>query len=190
MKIFLSPLEIKALYFLAAKRSLRDECILRVMGNTGLRVSDARTILVSDVASDNGEIYSSLRKKMKKTGKYIERSLNEATRDALKRYLPIVQGKSVYLFPGSNQKQPISRGYCHKLFKILLKQLMPQETDLRAASTHTLRRSVGFMISENCNIETAAEFLGHSNIGSTTSYLSKEVLKRKSDEFLRKDMNF
>lgn len=190
MKIFLEPEQIKLFYELAGNRSVRDECLVRIMGNTGFRISDARSLLITQVCSKNGEVYTSIRKRMIKTSNYIERAINDTTRDLIRRHLEMVYGTSIYLFPGPDPSKPVSRWYAHRLFKNLLEKVMPSGTDLKAASTHTLRRSVGFLISEDCSIETAAEFLGHESIASTTYYLSKEALKRKTNEYLQEKMNF
>jgi integrase len=128
-KIFLDTNQIKVMYNIAGSRSIRDEVLLRIMGQTGLRVSDCRSLLIEDIVDKNGNVYTSIRKKMKKTSEYVERAINETTRDRIKQYLPMVVGRSVYLFPGSDPSRPIGRTYCHELFKFVLNKLMPEGTD-------------------------------------------------------------
>jgi integrase len=189
-KVFLEPEQIKRMYEIASSYSLKDEVLFRIMGNTGMRVSDVRTLKVSDIQAEDGTIYSSIRKKMKKTKEYVERELTEATREAIKLYLPEVVRRDDYLFPGNKPGKCIGRTFCHSIFKRVLTELLPSSCDLKGASTHTLRRSVSFLIAENTSLQVASEFLGHKSIASTTSYLSKAVLGKKSKEYLDENLNF
>jgi integrase len=189
-KIFLDAAQIKKMYDIAGSRSIRDEVLLRIMGNTGLRVSDAKSLLIEDVVDRNGNVYTSIRRKMKKTGSYVERSINDTTRERIIKYLPTVVGTSKYLFPGLDPSKPIGRTYCHELFKYILSKLMPQGTDSSAASTHTLRRSVAMLLASATSIQVASSFLGHKSIASTTSYLSQEILGKEAREFLDKNLDF
>lgn len=190
-KIFLDPKKIKKMYETVGKRDLKDEVLLRIMGNTGIRVSDARSLLVDNVYDvERDVVLSSIRIKMKKTGKYVERTINEATQAAIRRYLPSVFGTSIYLFPGNDTSKPIGRTYCHELFKRALREIMPDNADLRGASTHTLRRSVAMLIADETSIQVASSFLGHKSIASTTAYLSQEQLGREAEDFMSKRMNF
>lgn len=180
-KIFLDAKQIKQMYDIAASRSIRDEIMLRLMGNTGMRISDVRSLLIDEIVSPNGEVYTSVRKKMKKTGAYVERSINEITREKIKQYLPMIIGRSIYLFPGLDPTKKIGRTYCHELFKYILSKLMPNGTDFSAASTHTLRRSVAMLLADATSIQVASAFLGHKSIASTTAYLSQEILGKKPE---------
>ena len=189
-KIFLEPDNIKLMYDAAKSRSIRDEVLLRIMGNTGLRVSDARCLLIEEVSSPSGEVYTCIRKKMKKTKSYVEREINNNTREAIRRYLPLVVRKSIYLFPGSDPSKPIGRTYCHELFKYILSKIMPASFDLKGASTHTLRRSVAMLLAQETSLQVASSFLGHKSISSTTSYLSKDILGKEAKEFLSNRLNF
>jgi integrase len=189
-KIFLDPDGIKRMYEVAGKRSIRDEALIRIMGNTGLRISDVRSLLISNVLSNSGEVYSCIRIKMKKTGSYIEREINNYTREIIKRYLPLVVGRSIYLFPSLDPDKPLGRTYCHELFKYILSKVTPESADLKSASTHTLRRSVAMMIATDNSIQAASQFLGHKSISSTTNYLSKDILGREVKDFMSKKMDF
>jgi len=189
-KIFLDADQIKKMYSIAGARNIRDEVLLRIMGNTGLRVSDARFLLIEEVADRNGKVYTSIRKKMKKTGSYVERAINDTTREKITTYIPMVIGTSKYLFPGLDPSNPIGRTYCHELFKYILSKLMPEGTDSSAASTHTLRRSVAMLLASATSIQVASSFLGHKSIASTTSYLSQEILGKEAREFLDKNLDF
>jgi integrase len=189
-KIFLTAEQIKNVYDIAGSRSLRDEVLLRIMGNTGLRVSDARFLLIDSVTDKKGDVYTSIRVKMKKTKEYVERSINDITRDRIERYLPMVFNKGIYLFPGADPSRPIGRTCCHELFKYILKNIMPDGTDFSAASTHTLRRSVAMLLAGDTSIQVASVFLGHKSIASTTAYLSKNILGKECDEYLKEKLNF
>jgi integrase len=76
------------------------------------------------------------------------------------------------------------------LFKYILKNIMPDGTDFSAASTHTLRRSVAMLLAGDTSIQVASVFLGHKSIASTTAYLSKNILGKECDEYLKEKLNF
>ena len=184
MPIFLSAEEIHSLLDLARRSSPRDYAILYLMSSSGLRESDALAIKRKDILSDDGTVASSLRLRMRKTGKCVERKLTQATQDALMAYLKIAP-KSQWLFPGESTDMPLSRRTLHRVFKRHLGILFGDGVSLRGSSTHTCRRSVAAIIAENRDIQSAAFFLAHSSIANTIRYLSKKKLATNVDTLMQ-----
>jgi integrase len=183
MPIFLNTQEIHQLLDLARRSSPRDHAILHLMSSTGLRESDALAIKRRDIMSDDGAVASSLRLRMKKTGKIVERKLTTSTQEAITSYLRIAP-KSQYLFPGEAPDMPLSRRSLHRVFKRHLRSLFGPHVSLQGSSSHTLRRSVAALVADNRDIQSAAYFLGHTSIANTIRYLSKKKLTLNVDSAL------
>jgi integrase len=182
MPIFLSAQEIHQLLDIARRCSPRDHAIFYLMSSTGLRESDALGIKRHEILSD-GTIVSSLRLRMKKTGKIVERKLTKATQDALMAHLKIAP-RSQWLFPGESAHMPLSRRTLHRVFKRHLRILFGDGVSLQGSSTHTMRRSVAALVADNRDIQSAAYFLGHTSIANTIRYLSKKKMALNVDSAL------
>jgi integrase len=184
MPIFLNAEEIHKLLDLARRSSPRDHAILALMSSTGLRESDALSIRRRDILTDNGTVASSLRLRMQKTGKIVERKLTTSTQETIAVYLRTAP-KSQYLFPGELIDMPLSRRTLHRIFKRHLRSLVGPNVSLRSSSTHTCRRSVAAIIAENRDIQSAAYFLAHTSISNTIRYLSKKKLATNVDTLMQ-----
>jgi integrase len=185
-KLFLREEQIRQLIDLA-KNSARDFALFHVMAATGLRASDIVRIKRTDVVEPDGSVVRSLRIRMKKTKKFIERVLRDDTRAAIAAYLKVSR-ISDYLFQSkaTNRRSyvcsPMNRKSIHLIMKRYLRLLFP-ESELRGASSHVLRRSVAKLISVKCGrIEPAARFLGHRSLSSTLSYIDYEGYDSRADE--------
>jgi integrase len=183
MPIFLNPEEIHQLLDIARRSSPRDYAIFHLMSSSGLRESDALGIKRNEILSD-GIIVSSLRLRMKKTGKIVERKLTQATQDALMAHLKIAP-RSHWLFPGESADKPLSRRSLHRIFKRHLGALFGAGVSLQGSSTHTMRRSVAALVADNRDIQSAAFFLGHTSIANTIRYLSKKKLATNVDSVMQ-----
>jgi integrase len=187
MAIFLTVEQIHALLDIARRTSPRDYAILKLMANTGLRESDVLGLKKQHVLTKAGEIVKSLAIKTKKTGKIIDKILTDSTREAIAAHLCIAP-RSEWLFPGELVRHPLSRRTMHRIFKRHLAKLMGEGVSLRGSSTHTLRRSVSFAISQKQGLESASIFLGHSSLANTIYYLDRYKLQERADEAIM-DMN-
>lgn len=184
MPIFLSIEQIHEFLEIARRSSSRDYAILYLMSSTGLRESDALAIKRKDILTDNGTVASSLGLRMKKTGKIVERKLTRSTQEAIAVYLRTAP-KSQYLFPGESTDMPLSRRTLHRVFKRHLRTLFGDGVSLQKSSTHTCRRSIASVIADNRDIQSAAYFLGHTNITNTIRYLSKKKLATNVDTLMQ-----
>lgn len=187
MPIFLTVEQIHDLLDLAARNSARDYAILRLMANTGLRESDVLALKRQHILTNTGEVVRSLTVKMKKTGKTVEKTISDPTREAIAAHLRSAP-KSPWLFPGEFADKPLTRRTLHRIFKRHMIALLGDEISLRGSATHTLRRSVAFLVSEKHGIESASVFLGHNSLQNTIFYLNRHKLQQRADEVI-KDMD-
>jgi integrase len=187
MPIFLTVEQIHNLLEIARRSSPRDYALLRLMAITGLRESDVLGLKRKQLLSSSGCIVREITVRMRKTGRTIEKTLSDSTRDAIAEYLRIAP-KSVYLFPGEDTSQPLHRSTMHRIVKRCLSKLLGDQVSLRRSSTHTLRRSTAFAISERQGVESASVFLGHVSLQCTLVYLNRSRLQQRADEAL-KDMD-
>jgi integrase len=154
------------------------------MANTGLRESDVLGLKRQHVLTNAGEIVKSVTVKMEKTGKRVDKTLTDTTRAAIADHLRLAP-RSEWLFPGEVSSHPLSRRTMHRIFKRHLATLMGESVSLRGSSTHTLRRSVSFAISQKQGIESASIFLGHSSLANTIYYLDRHKLQERADEAIQ-----
>ena len=188
MPIFLTVEQIHHLLAIARRSSPRDYCLLRIMANTGLRESDVLGLKRKQLLTSSGGIVRNITVRMKKTGRTIEKTLSDSTREAIAEYLRISAAKSVYLFPGEDVSKAMHRSSIHRIFKRFLSTLLGDQVSLHRSSSHVLRRSTAFAISERQGVESASVFLGHQSLQCTLVYLNRSRLQQRADEAI-KDMD-
>jgi len=193
MKIFLQIKEIRQ-WLKLAERNPRDHALFHVAFSTGLRISDILTLRREDFIDADEAIIRTLRVKIRKTKKWIDRPLRADCRRSVERYLGLRVDDNPYMFPAnrrdpkknpfviSNWDQPMNRMTSHRLYKKYLRMLFP-ESMLARASTHTPRRSMAKIISEETGrIEPASKYLGHSSVQSTQTYIDMDSWEQKANE--------
>jgi integrase len=184
-KLFLSEARINELLSLAEPYA-RDNCLFRLALCTGLRVSDLIKLRICQVVDTDGLPIRSLRVKMKKTKKYIERPLREDCRQAIAKYVAERQDRNPYLFrPDSHNSKaslhPISRQAAHGIYRKYLEKMYPWSV-LQGTGCHVTRRSVAKIISDKAGrIEPATQFLGHRSIQTTMHYIDMDQYGQKAD---------
>jgi integrase len=188
MKIFLKINQITQLLHLAEQRP-RDAALFHLAFCTGFRISDLLALKRTNLVDKQGDVVKVLRFKTKKTKKWLDKPLRDDCRQAIKEYLGTRKDANPYMFPPIQTKSrygttrgPMSRMSAHRLYKKYLENLY-DGSELAGASTHTLRRSVGKIISEKTGrIEASAKFLGHTNISSTMAYIDANSWEEKANE--------
>ena len=186
-KLFMTEKKIEGLLHLSKPWS-RDQALFHIALATGLRASDLLNLKRKDVELDH-EVVRTIRIKIQKTGKLIERILPDPCRIAIAQYLRTRTDDNPYLFRSeSNNSQkragPMNRSSLHRLYKEYLLALFPEEV-LRGNACHTTRRSVAKIISDRAGrIEPATRFLGHSSLASTIAYLDMDSYGRQADEIV------
>jgi integrase len=189
-KLFMAEQDIKALMTLA-KREPRDHALLTLMASTGLRVSDLVRLRRDQMTDSDGQVVRSLRVKMAKTDKWIDRTLREDAREAVQDYLNTRTDSYPWLFISQSRRTrflvpgPLTRSAAHQILKKYLLMIYPASLILGTA-THVLRRSIAKLINRKTGrIETAQEWLGHTSTAHTRAYiLTLRTIEKKQTEWL------
>lgn len=143
----------------------RDYCILTLFLNCGMRLSELVGLNMSDVRDDTLRL---LGKGNKERIVY----LNEACKDAIKKYLAVrpvdgVKGKNA-LFLSRLKKRISPKTVQHMVYKTI------NETGLegRGYSVHKLRHTAATLMYQhgNVDIRVLKDILGHENLGTTEIY--------------------
>ena len=184
--LFMTEQEIKTLMTLAQKEP-RDYALIRLMASTGFRVSDLVRLRREQLVDSDGEIVRVLRVKMEKTGKWVERTLRDDAREAVKAYLATRQDSYPWLFISQSRRTkfhtpgPLSRSAAHLVIKKYLAMIYPASL-IQGTATHVLRRSIAKLINRKTGrIETAQEWLGHSSTVHTRAYIDAEDIREKAN---------
>lgn len=188
MKLFMNEKNIEELLILSEPWA-RDHAIFHVALATGLRASDLLNLKKRDVAPQGAPVLHSVKLKMKKTGKIVERQLPEACRKAIKRYLQTRTDSNEFLFCSESNnslrsEKPMNHSSLHRLFKKYLGLQFSAE-ELRGNACHTTRRSIAKIISDKAGrIEPATRFLGHTSVANTVAYLDMDSYGKQADEIV------
>jgi integrase/recombinase XerD len=185
-KLFMTEQDIKTLMTLARK-DRRDFALLKLMASTGLRVSDLVRLLRDDLTDSDGQVVRVLRVKMKKTAKWIERTLREDAREAVDEYLTTREDSLPWLFISQSRRTkylvpgPLTRSAAHLIVKKYLAMIYPASL-IQGTATHVLRRSIAKLINRKTGrIETAQEWLGHTSTAHTRAYIDAEDYREKAN---------
>jgi len=141
---------------------LRDRTLFELIYSSGLRVSEAASLKVSDIDFE--------RRVMVVRGK-LDRDrmvpISEVAADFLTRFLgPRIENAELWVFPG--YKGHITGMHISEEFRFLLRRMGMDEEDI---STHSIRHSTATHLLENgASIRHVQELLGHSSIESTVRY--------------------
>lgn len=158
----LDPKALKA----STRRTVLDYYFFQVICNTGLRVSEACRLEVSELSDD----YLIIPIHKSKNGKHNHVLFGNRTRKLLDELLafraPFVKADSPYLF-GLNGKPP-GRSWMHDLFKRYLAQFgLPTHF-----SIHCLRHTYATRcLSEGLDLKFVQSNLRHENLATTSKYL-------------------
>jgi integrase/recombinase XerD len=185
-KLFMTEEHIKTL-MTPAKKEPRDYALLKLMASTGLRVSDIVRLLRDQMIDSDGQVVRTLRVKMAKTEKWIDRTLREDAREAVADYLKTRQDSYPWLFISQSRRTkfrvpgPLTRSAAHLIVKKYLTMIYPASL-IQGTATHVLRRSIAKLINRKTGrIETAQEWLGHSSTAHTRAYIDAEDYREKAN---------
>jgi integrase/recombinase XerD len=185
-KLFMTEQDIKTLMTLA-KKEPRDYALLKLMASTGLRVSDIVRLLRDQMIDSDGQVVRTLRVKMAKTEKWIDRTLREDAREAVGEYLKRRQDSLPWLFISQSRRTkfhvpgPLTRSAAHLILKKYLAMIYPASL-IQGTATHVLRRSIAKLINRKTGrLETAQEWLGHSSTAHTRAYIDAEDYREKAN---------
>ena len=144
---------------------IRDNAVIHLFLNSGLRLSELKNLSIDDLNLDTGR-FSIIGKGNKERTGYI----NEITKKALEEYLRIrnnLHPKSKTVFVSKYGTKMSSTG----IEKIIKKAYKLAEIDDEDYCVHTLRHTCATLLYRNgIDIRTIQELLGHVQIDTTEIY--------------------
>jgi integrase/recombinase XerD len=169
---FLSEQEVDALLEAAIRKPGRPgalgRAVLELLYATGMRVSELLSLPRSalgvkvDVMIIKG-----------KGGKERMVPLSRAAKEAAAALLAVTEANSLWLFPGRDPKQPLTR----QAFFLLLKQIaLAAGLDPERVSPHVLRHSfASHMLARGADLRSLQMLLGHADIATAQIYTHIQV---------------
>jgi len=165
--------EIEAIF--SSANNLKHKCILMTIYGSGLRLSEAASLKISDIDSKNMRIFIEQGKGKKDRYVLLSQVNLEILREYWKQYKP-----KFWLFEGYEKNSRISTRAIQDAFKKHLKKASIN----KKASVHTLRHSFATHLLENgTSIFYISKLLGHSTLWTTMRYLhvaTTDILKTMS----------
>lgn len=168
MAQFLDSIDVKA------RLGLRDRALFELMYSSGLRVSEASRLLVSDV--DVGSRMAIVRQG--KWGKDRVVPVGKVAIGFLSLYLKAYGSAGERLFGGQWPRDSYSGAAINRRFKLLAKRARVYKAGL---SAHSIRHSLATHLLENgADLRYVQELLGHESIETTVVYTNElhENMKR------------
>jgi len=168
LPVVLSPDELRR--FFAHIPGIKNRAVLMLCYGSGLRISEAVAVKVSDIDSPRGL----LRVELGKGAKDRYTLLSPALLQVLRTYYRIVRPADVWMFPSWQPDRHLSAGTvqsaCREAWQLagLPKRVSP----------HTLRHSFAtFLLDNNVDIRVIQVLLGHSRIDTTARYTAVSPAK-------------
>jgi integrase/recombinase XerD len=150
---------------LKAPKALRDRLLLGIIYDTGLRISEAASLLIEDVNLDRHQLF--VRQSKNKRDRYIPFSSHIAR--GVRNYLKIDQPRK-FLFERSRQHKGIPLS--HYRIRVIMKDAMKVAGIQKKACVHSLRHTYAtHQLEAGQTIYGVKHLLGHANIADTEVYL-------------------
>lgn len=157
----------------------RDQAIIEVLYATGIRVSEAQGLVVSDIDFEIGSMY--IRGKGNKDryvlfGHFAETALNNYLNKGRKELLTKGDHASDSVFLNARGNPLTARG-----IRLILNKMVEKTALTVKVNPHKLRHTFAtHMLNEGADLRTVQELLGHENLSSTQIYthVTKDHLRR------------
>jgi site-specific recombinase XerD len=163
LPVVFSAEEIKRL--LTAPNQLRNRILLGIIYDTGLRISEAASLLIEDVDLDRKQLF--VRQSKNKHDRYIPFSSHIAR--GVSNYLKIDRPRK-FLFERSNQHNGVPLS--HTRIRMIMKDAMKVADIHKKACVHSLRHTYAtHQLEAGQSIYGVKHLLGHANIKNTEVYL-------------------
>jgi site-specific recombinase XerD len=163
LPVVFSVEEVKRL--LLAPRSLRDRLVLGIIYDTGLRISEAASLLIEDVDLNRRQVH--VRQSKNKHDRYVPFSSHIAR--GVGNYLRIDKPRR-FLFERSNQHKGIPLS--HSRIRGIMKEAMKVAGIQKQACVHSLRHTYAtHQLEAGQTIYGVKHLLGHADIKNTEVYL-------------------
>jgi integrase/recombinase XerD len=171
-KLPLVPSQAEVMVLLQAATNLKHHTILATIYATGLRVSEAANLLVSDIDSDRQMIAVRQGKGRKDRFVILSPKLLLLLRRYWRAYRP-----APYLFPGDIPGRPITReGIHHICHKVATAAKLT-----KPVSPHSLRHGFAtHLLEAGTDLRTIQLLLGHNSLRTTAVYLHVSNLALRS----------
>jgi len=161
LPVVLSKSEIKLL--LKTPDCLKQRVILATIFDSGLRISEAINLRISDVDLDRKMIH--IRQSKFKKDRYVP--ISDILIRGLEQYLETYKPE-IYLFNSRQKGFHMSQTSIQRVMRITLKKCKIQ----KKASVHTLRHSYAtHLLEDGLDIVSVKNQLGHADIKNTMTYL-------------------
>ena len=161
LPVVLSKTEIKLL--LKTPENLKQRILLATIYDSGLRISEAINLLISDIDLDRKMIH--IRQSKFKKDRYVP--ISDILIRGLKQYLKAYEPE-IYLFNSLKKGFPMSQTSIQRVMRNTLKKCNIQ----KKASVHTLRHSYAtHLLEDGLDIVSVKNQLGHVDIKNTMTYL-------------------
>ncbi len=159
--------EIQAILSLC--RTLRYKLFFTLIYSSGLRISEALNLQLSDIDFIRKQLYIRSSKYSKDRYTVLSKKALYLLKFYINRYKP-----TTYLFfVLSDKTKRMPKRYCQKVFKDLVKSANIK----KSVHVHTLRHSFAtHLLEHNVNLFYIMKLLGHSSISSTVVYLHLQRL--------------
>lgn len=155
--------EVKRL--LKAPKPLRDRLLLGLIYDTGLRISEASSLLIDDIDLDRQVLY--VRQSKSKHDRRVPISSHMVR--GIGNYLKIDRPRK-FLFERGNQQKGIPLS--NTRIRLIMKEAMKQAGITKKACVHTLRHSYAtHQLEAGQTIYGVKHLLGHAEIRNTEVYL-------------------
>jgi integrase/recombinase XerD len=155
--------------------SLRDQTIMIVLIQTGIRTMELCNLLKSDIII--GKRSGTLIVRAGKRNKNREVPLNSTCREYLTRYLATTE--YIYLFPSEKTQNRLTE----RAIRYMVKKYMTI-ANIENLSAHALRHHFGYVMVQNTPIHRLAQIMGHDRLDTTMTYLkaTKEDLQKEVEK--------
>ena len=145
--------------------SLRDQAIIKVMLNTGLKTGEVCSIQKTDI-----EITKRLGFLIIKSADGLRKiPLNLTCRVILGKYLATLKSETGYLFPSEKTGAMLGARALRHIIKKYMKS-----AGLDEHNSLSIRHRFGYSKALNTPIHKLAEIMGHNNLSTTMVYLKQE----------------
>jgi len=163
LPVIFSTEEIKRL--LKAPSQLRNRLLLGIIYDTGLRISEAASLLIEDVDLDRKQLF--VRQSKNKHDRYVPFSSHIGR--GVRNYLKIEKPRK-FLFERSNQHKGVPLS--HTRIRGIMKEAMKAAGIHKQACVHSLRHTYAtHQLEAGQTIYGVKHLLGHADIKNTEVYL-------------------
>lgn len=145
--------------------SLRDQAIIKIMLNTGLKTGEVCQVLRTDIELTKRRGFLNL----KNEEGFRKIPLNPACRDILGKYLVTLTPDTQFLFPSEKTGAMLGARALRHIIKKYMKI-----AGLEEHNSLSIRHRFGYSKALNTPIHKLAEIMGHNNLSSTMVYLKQE----------------